>query len=263
MNSDEHGIFAQANYYDLALPRDFSRECDFLAWCADRHGTCADRSFVELGCGPARHAREMARRGYRAVGVDLADPMLSFARAEAEREGLALELVCADMTEFSLPRAVGLAACLIETICCVLTNEAMLRHLRTVAGGLLPGGVYVLETTHPRKAWTPPSGVPHVGRRGETEVELLWGVPGDPHDSIAQVSTITRMVTVKESGHVVARYEDTTRQRYYMAQELRALVELAGCFAELHFYGRLGLPPLPLSDDPACEDMVAVLVKGR
>lgn len=43
---------------------------------------------LDVGCGRGRHARILARRGYRVTGIDLSSEALAQARARAEAEGI-------------------------------------------------------------------------------------------------------------------------------------------------------------------------------
>lgn len=45
--------------------------------------------FLDAGCGPGRHALELARRGHHVLGVDLSPDFVALAREHADREGLA------------------------------------------------------------------------------------------------------------------------------------------------------------------------------
>jgi SAM-dependent methyltransferase len=47
-----------------------------------------DASILDMACGRGRHARELARRGYRVTGVDLSADAVDEARAKAAAEGL-------------------------------------------------------------------------------------------------------------------------------------------------------------------------------
>jgi SAM-dependent methyltransferase len=60
-------------------------------------------AILDLACGPGRHLLELARRGHRATGVDTTAAFLATARSVADREGLAVDLVQADMREFCRP----------------------------------------------------------------------------------------------------------------------------------------------------------------
>jgi len=71
-------------------------------------------SFLDIGCGTGRHAIELARRGFKVTGVDFSEGMLSIARAKAAREGVEVEFVHADATDFALDRLFDYGICLCE-----------------------------------------------------------------------------------------------------------------------------------------------------
>ncbi len=267
MREQSKDIYQYAAYYDVLFARDYPAECDFLEACLARHGqrTCGERSFLELGCGPARNGRELSRRGFRTVGLDLQPRMLNYAQIEAQREAVTLELVEADLIDFDLTRQVAMAACMWDTILLILKNEDMVRHLRAVARNLLPGGIYVIETTHPRALLNPYDGSAYRGRVDDTDIEVVWGLPDDPYDAVAQQHLVTVRLTARRLGQgqdqIIDSYVEQLPQRLYQVQELRALIDLSGAFSEVHYYGRSSLPLLPLSNDPECNGMIAVLVK--
>lgn len=254
-------IYQFSAIYDRLFGRNYAAESDFLEACLHRHGSVGERSFLELGCGPARNARELGKRGYRTVGLDLEPNMLAYALAEAQREGVSVELVQGNLIEFDLAQPVAMAACLWDTISLVLSNEEMVRHLRAVARNLRPGGIYLIETTHPRNFLLPYSGSAYQFQAGDTDIEVTWGLPSDPYDSLEQRYLATIRLIARHQGEIVEYNETRLPQRYYHFQELRALIEMSGAFANVHYYGRSSLPLLPLSDSPECDGMLAVLVR--
>lgn len=52
---------------------------------------------LDLCCGQGRHSLELARRGYKVVGLDLSETLLDFSRAAAEEQGLDIEFIHGDM----------------------------------------------------------------------------------------------------------------------------------------------------------------------
>ena len=92
---------------------------------------------IDLGCGPGRNAIWLARHGFHVVGVDTSVVGLEQAAERAKAEGLALELVAADIFEYEVPReAFDLA---------VVANmhpgrDRLAALLRSATDGLKPGG---------------------------------------------------------------------------------------------------------------------------
>lgn len=71
-------------------------------------------SILDVGCGTGRHCIELAKRGYRATGVDLSPGMLEVARAKAAGAGVEVEFVEADATQFELGKTFDAGLCLCE-----------------------------------------------------------------------------------------------------------------------------------------------------
>lgn len=270
MSSPE--FYANARAYDIAFgDRDYADECDFLAWCLAHHSPeVTQRSFLELACGPARHAREFARRGWRAVGLDISAAMLDYACRGAQRDGVYLEAVAADMTDFDLDRPVALAANLMESLSHLVTNEQVVSHLRAVARNLLPGGIFVIEMAHPETIWRDnlpnvwiarSTDTPYFRDEPYTEVEVLFGAADDPYDWITQQWLVTARLIVREAGQPERVIEHRHPHRWFQAQELRALIDLSAAFSHVWWYGNMVVPPPPLDNSPASDRMIVVLRK--
>jgi SAM-dependent methyltransferase len=271
MSSPE--FYREARAYDIAFSdRDYGAECDFLVWCGTQFGVAGDhgRSFLELACGPARHAREFARRGWRAVGLDMSADMLEYATDGATREGVRIETLAADMTDFTLDKPVAIAANMMESLSHLVTNEEVVRHLRAVSRNLLPGGIFVIEMAHPDSIWRDSLPNTWVSRSTDTplfqnepvtEVDVLFGSADDQFDWISQQWTVTTRLHIKEDGAPDRMIEQRHPHRWYLAQELRALIDLSGAFSQTHWFGNIEIPPPPFDNTPASERMVLVLRK--
>jgi len=62
------------------------QEVDFLI---DVLGLTSSARVLDVGCGPGRHALELARRKIAVVGIDISDEFVALASAAADDEGLA------------------------------------------------------------------------------------------------------------------------------------------------------------------------------
>jgi SAM-dependent methyltransferase len=274
MSSPE--FYREARAYDIAFSdRDFVGESDFLEYCLREYGGVdaahsQARSYLELACGPARHAREFARRGWRAAALDLSPDMLDYARDGAAADGVSVEMVCADMTDYALTQPVALASNLMESLSHLTTNEQVVAHLRAVARNLLPGGIFVIEMAHPDSlgreclpnTWTSTShDSPAFAGQPYTEVDVLFGAADDPYDYVTQVWAVTTRLHIREDGQPPREIEHHYSHRWYLAQELRALVDLSGAFSAQWWFGNMITPPPALDSSAASDRMIVVLRK--
>jgi SAM-dependent methyltransferase len=138
-------IYDHPRFYDILFGFDRSREADFYAATFLRCGVRRGEPILEVGCGPTRVGRLLARRGWRVTGLDRSAAMLAYARAEAAAEGVALGTLCADMTAFPSDRAFAAAFNPLSSFRLLHRDADADAHLRCVADALRPGGVYVLD----------------------------------------------------------------------------------------------------------------------
>ena len=100
---------------------------------------------LDLGCGWGRHALEFAARGYDVTGIDTSDVLLQIARKNAEKVGLKLRLINADMRSFSLPNKVRLAVNLWTSFGYFSDDEENQAVLKNVWNVMEPGGIFILD----------------------------------------------------------------------------------------------------------------------
>jgi len=262
MHLSHRHIYQHARAYDVAFGfRDIAAECNTLTALALRHAGRPATAVLELAAGPARHAREFARRGAVATALDSMPPMLDYAMERAAHDGVELSAVCADMCDFQLTQRFDLAILLMDSSSYLLDNEAVLRHLACVSRHLTDGGLYVLEMSHPRdvfgtgtstvSAWT--------AEEDGLRVEMHWGADGDAFDPIKQVDEVT--VTMAWSGPSGSgQLVERARQRRFTANEFDALVGAEGNFDIVEWLGSLETD-LPFGNEASASRMVPVLRK--
>ncbi len=255
------GLYQRAVLYDIVFNRDVSREVDFVAE-AYRHFTGADmRSLLEVACGPGYHARHFARHGGRAVGLDLQPEMIAFAEEKAAAEGVHAAWSAGDMRDFRLATPVDAAMCPFDGIDALLTNADLIHHFRCIADNLTPGGLYVLEITHPRDCGFHDYGsFRYHGARDGVSVEIVWATNHPTADIVRGVARVELEIHVDDHGqHTVIR--DVAEERFLLPQEIELLAQLAGTLRVAGWYGDYDLGQ-PLDSSPASRRMIAVLQKA-
>jgi SAM-dependent methyltransferase len=262
MDRNHQRIYQQARAYDVAFGfRDIPAECNTLAALVSRHAACPVTAMLELAAGPARHAREFARRGVTATALDLTQSMVDYALERAAHDGVHLTVLCADMCDFQLIQHFDLVTLPMDSASYLLDNAAVLRHLDCVAQHLAAGGLYVLEMSHPRDAFGTRSST-STKRTSEEygfRVDMQWGSEGDTFDPITQVDEVTVKLDWSGpdgGGQVIER----ARQRRFTVNEFDALVRACGDFEILEWLGSLAAP-VPFNNDPTAWRMVPVLRK--
>jgi SAM-dependent methyltransferase len=125
-----------------------SRRTDFIEastdWLVTAFQLGPSRRVIDLGCGPGLYTNRLARTGARVTGVDFSARSIEHARAEAEREGLAVEHVLGDYLAVDLEPGFDLA---IMIMCdyCALSPRQRRRLLERVGEILAPGGTFLFD----------------------------------------------------------------------------------------------------------------------
>lgn len=238
---DNLGLYERAELYDVAFSfRNIGGEVDALtAWYRSMTGRPAPARVLELGAGPAQHARELVRRGAEAWALDMSRAMADYARAQAAAEGVRLEVVTGDMTAFELPRRFDLMLLMINSVGHLMTESLLVRHLECVARGLTPGGVYIMEVAHPADDEKHPDGEPPrwwSAQRGQTTVDVRWGRPEDALDRQNRIRTNTVELDANIAGRRVS-FVEQVRLRAWKRQTIDEAIQRAGGFSTVRVYG--------------------------
>ena len=215
-------------------------------------------SVLDVACGPGYHARAFARRGMRAVGLDLRPEMVELARDRARAEGVACEWLAADMRSFRLETPVDMAVCMFDGIDALLTNEDIVRHFKTVAANLAPEGLYLIELTHPRDSSFNDYGTfRYAGERDGIAVDIVWATNRPVYDPVTGVAQVEIELTVGDHGQRQT-IRDTAHERLLSPQELGLLAQSAEDMRVVGWYGDFDLGR-PLDGSAASRRAIAVL----
>lgn len=104
---------------------------------------------LELACGTGQLLLPIAQSGVRAVGVDLAAPMLTVARRRAGSLGVAAEFVEGDMRTFDLGERFALVFVARNSLLHLASVDDFVACFRSVRRHLLPGGAFVFDVFNP------------------------------------------------------------------------------------------------------------------
>lgn len=259
----EHNTFyKKVTYYDIVFDRDVSREVDFILGAYQRYAGRKAKSTLDIACGPAYHAREVARRGIPTIGLDLHPEMVQFAKDRAIYEGLNIAWLAADMRSFKLKSPVDIAYCVFDGIDALLTNQDLVKHFQTVAKNLTPKGIYIVDLTHPRDcSYWDYGHFAYKGKRDGVAVEIAWATNKPKFDVLTGIADVEIEIRVKENGKQTI-IKDSAKERLLLPQEIQMLADLSSMMKVAGWYGDFNLEQ-PLDNSSASRRMIAVLQKTR
>ena len=252
--------------YDVAYGwRDFRAECTFLVGqYRVLHGRMPATA-LELASGTGNHARMLAAFGVKTIGLDSNETMLAYARTRPGGEDPDVAWQLGDMRESTIASPVDLAFCVMDSLSHLLTLDELLDHLAAVARNLSPGGVYIIDQSHPRDVFghtdpgTPSEWVSE-DEDGEIIVETVWGEEDDAFDATTQVGHLTVTLTAFRDDVEIHRMQTVMASRLWLAGEMEAAIRLSGRWHIVARYGAMN-DTIPWQNELPATRMVTVLQK--
>lgn len=189
-------------------------EADFLV---AELGLKAGARVLDAPCGNGRHAIELARRGFRAVGVDISDEFLARARQASDAVAGDVDWLQADMQ--CLPELGALdGAYSFGNALGYVDQDATVRFFAAVARSLAPGGRLVIESYMLAESLLPNLQPQMTFEVGDITMDIA-------HEYNAAESRLDTQYTLRQGGLCERR---TQWNWVFSAGELRRMLTAAG-----------------------------------
>ena len=150
----------------------------------------AEAEIVDAGCGRGRHARALARHGYRVTGFDLSARALRQARERAKAEGLSIRFVQHDLRTPLCTACTDGVVNLFSSFGYFEEEADHQRAVRALAAALRPGGFLVqdfMNAPEVKKTLVPEN----TTTRGGVEIQQQRWIEG---------GRINKEITLRENG---------------------------------------------------------------
>jgi SAM-dependent methyltransferase len=222
-STGSYGRFAA--YYDFIYHEivNYEGDVDFLEAVYQRRMHPRPHSLLDLGCGTGNHDLPLATRGYDVTGIDRSADQLAVARRKAEKAGLGVRFVRADMRSFNLGRTFDAALCMFGAFGYLTRTSDMVRCLRSLRRHLRSQGLFMFEfwqtsAVRPQQGWFYKAG---------REYELVRLSEGR-FDARRHLLSVEFRFFVFRSRRVLDHFEETHTVRTYAIPEMRGILRRGG-----------------------------------
>ncbi len=230
----DNPLYRDAMIYDILHTPGTAEELDALARVAARSAPAdahrSGRLWLEPACGSGRLVRLAAARGIPAVGFDLNEGMIAYARRGAERRGGTARYRVADMRTFvddgvCRPGSVSFVFNTINTFRHLMTDADALAHLDQVHAALRPGGAYAVGLNTTIYGCEQPTEDVWAARRGRVGVtQTVQYIPPAGKRGGARIErVISHLVVDRPSGE--SHTDSTYALRTYSLHQWLGLIE--------------------------------------
>jgi 2-polyprenyl-3-methyl-5-hydroxy-6-metoxy-1,4-benzoquinol methylase len=226
-------------------------ECDFIE--KEINGD-QSKWILDIGCGTGRHSIELARRGYKVVGVDLSETQLERAEEKARDEGVQVSFLKLDARKLPFADEFGLVIMLCEGAFPLMeTDEMNFSILQNAAKALKSDGKMILTTLN--GLFPLYHSVKEFVNAGAKKGNATYS------SSTFDLMTFRDRNTIYFEDDQGRKKELQCNERYYVPSEVTWLLK-AGGFRTVEIFGaRLGA--FSRRDELSVEDFEMLVVAGR
>ena len=216
-----------ASYDRLTNDVDYEATVEFYMEILRREGI-EPRTVVDLACGTGSVTEILARKGYRVIGVDMSEEMLT----EAAMKTMDMEqppmYSCQLLQNLRLPRGVDMAVCALDSLDYILDPEDCKEAIRRAYKALNPGGIFIFDVNTPEKLRAMDD---QVFLDEDDDVYCVWRGEFDEETNICSYG----MDLFQREGNMWRRSFEEHREYAYSQEQLTEFLKDAG-FTHIQVY---------------------------
>ncbi len=179
------------------------------------------RSAADLACGTGSVALLLAEEGYRVIGVDMSEEMLTEASRKAQDLAAPPLFVRQKLQDLRLPRGVDMAVCALDGLDYILEPAQCAKAIRRVYKALNPGGIFIFDVNTPQKLRAMDG---QVFLDEDDEVYCVWRGEFDEKTNICSYG----MDLFQRRGGLWRRAFEEHREYAYSQEQLTDYLRAAG-----------------------------------
>ncbi len=242
INSKDKNIYSYPAYHHLSYGWNKDKETSFLEGCFKKYALFKVKNILDIGCGSGLHLKELSRRGYKAVGLDINTAMAKFVKENLCPSDTKILVLVNDMRHLSFRKKFDAAICMMDTFRFLLTNEEIITHFQEVAGCLRKNGLYILEFWAPFN-WKKIARENYDWEQSDNglKVKTFYRQHFSTLDVVSQTFEDELSYLVEKNGRKSIIKGGRAKTRIIFPQEFKALVLASNCFEFLEWFSDFSL----------------------
>jgi len=213
---------AYGRYYDLLYrDKDYAAEVEYVHELLRRHGV-AGRELLEFGSGTGKHGRLLAQRGYRVLGIEVAEQMV--ARA-ASAPGF--ETRQGDIRTVRLDRTFDAVLSLFHVVSYQTANDDVQAVFARAAEHLRHGGLFIFDVWYTPAVYAQRPEV-RVKRLEDADVAIMRLAEPVVHPNENRVDVNYTIIARGSASGGCHEFAETHPMRHFSLPELDLFAQAAG-----------------------------------
>ena len=190
---------------------------------------------VDLGCGSGLSALEFTKAGYRVLGIDISEAMISLARtrvSQPQAEFRVASLFTTDIPQCKVVTSIG--ECLNYLFDPDNNVQLLIQLFERTYKALMPGGLFIFDIAEPGQ----------VGNNSQHFTEGPdWIVLIEKEENSEQSTLTRRIITLRQVGDKYTRDDEVHHMHLYRSTDIAHKLRQVGFKVQtMRSYGEYKLP---------------------